>query len=45
MRELLDLQINDQRIQSLIREKDSEINRLKDKIFSIERSRSLGSTS
>jgi hypothetical protein len=43
--ELSDLKITDQRIQSLIREKDAEIIRLKDKIFSIEKSRTISTTS
>lgn len=35
IRELYELEITDQRIQSLIREKDSEIYKLRDRIFSI----------
>ena len=44
VRDLLDLNITDQRIQSLIREKDAEISQLRDRIFSIEKSRSIGAT-
>lgn len=39
-----DLDVSDQRIQSLLREKDAEIMRLRDRIFSIEKSRVGGSS-
>lgn len=39
MRFLDDLTISDARIQSLIREKDAEILRLRDRIFSVEKNR------
>lgn len=44
VRMLGDLNVTDQRIQSLLREKDAEILRLRDRIFSIEKSR-VGSSS
>ena len=37
MRILGELQVTDQRIQSLLREKDAEILRLRDRVFSIEK--------
>jgi hypothetical protein len=37
-----DLAISDARIQSLIREKDAEILRLRDRIFAVEKSRTGG---
>lgn len=37
-----DLAISDARIQSLIREKDAEILKLRDKIFSVEKGRISG---
>ena len=40
VRMLGDLEISDQRIQSLLREKDAEILRLRDRMFSIEKIRS-----
>ena len=42
MRSLGDLKIEDQRIASLIREKDAEINRLRDRLVGIEHTRTLG---
>jgi hypothetical protein len=45
VRMLGELAISDARIQSLIREKDAEILRLRDRIFAVEKSRSVGSTS
>ena len=44
IRMLGDLDVSDQRIQSLLREKDAEIMRLRDRIFSIEKSRVGGSS-
>lgn len=43
-RMLGDLAISDARIQSLIREKDAEILRLRDRIFAVEKSRVSGAT-
>lgn len=43
--DLMDVNLNDQRIQSLIRTKDAEILKLRDKIFSIEKSRSISTNS
>lgn len=40
-----DLAISDARIQSLIREKDAEILKLRDRVFSIEKGRVSGATS
>lgn len=40
-----ELEVTDLRIQSLIREKDTEILRLRDKIFEIEKSQIRGTTS
>lgn len=44
-RMLGDLAISDARIQSLIREKDAEILKLRDRIFSFEKGRVSGGTS
>ncbi len=43
-RMLGDLAISDARIQSLIREKDTEILKLRDRIFAVEKSRVSGAT-
>jgi hypothetical protein len=40
-----DLAISDARIQSLIREKDAEILKLRDRIFGLEKSKFTGGTS
>lgn len=40
-----DLNISDARIQSLMREKDAEILKLRDRIFSLEKSRSSSGSS
>ena len=40
-----DLAISDARIQSLIREKDAEILKLRDRIFGLEKSKLTGGTS
>lgn len=45
VRVLGDLAISDARIQSLIREKDAEILRLRDRIFAVEKSRVSGTSS